>query len=251
MAVSGVLGKRNLDRLEVRLELAEELYDGLPTLVGVTLKNGRGRLPACLIEVLLNDGEARVLFPILPARQGDTGQVAMTFRGRGNRPLPGITVRSIFPINFFRRYKTLPPQGQMTVFPAPRKCPPPLSPGGKTRHGEQESGIRGSEGDVERIHDYREGDPLKLIHWKLSAKHDTFKVKDLAATTRDPLWVDPAHCPGGNLEERLRCAVYLVNHGWKEGRPVGLRLPERQVPPATGRGHRLHLLHLLAGYGKH
>jgi hypothetical protein len=46
MAVSGVLGRWNLAGLGVRIEVPDEIYDGVPTLLTVRLANRKRLLPA-------------------------------------------------------------------------------------------------------------------------------------------------------------------------------------------------------------
>jgi len=108
---------------------------------------------------------------------------------------------------------------------------------------------KGYEGELSRIADYRGGEPLKLIHWRLSARHGELKVKELSAVDRPPVTVDLEQLPGG-LEERLRCATYLILSFLRENRPVGLRLGSRAIPPAVGRAHKLRLLAELAIHGQ-
>ncbi|MBE0599494.1 MAG: DUF58 domain-containing protein, partial [Desulfuromonadales bacterium] len=114
--------------------------------------------------------------------------------------------------------------------------------------GERSGDGRGYEGDVSRIGDYH-GEPLKLIHWKLSARLGELKVRELSGPTREPVLIDPSQLPGPGLEERLSCASYLVNRLQREGCPVGLRLGDSILPPEFGRAHRLRLLSALGRHG--
>ena len=60
--------------------------------------------------------------------------------------------------------------------------------------------MKGQEGDVSHISDYRGGEPLKLIHWKLSARHDRLKVKELSAASHTPVTIDLDAIPGAGLD---------------------------------------------------
>jgi uncharacterized protein (DUF58 family) len=248
MAVSGILGKWNLSGIEVRLLPVDEIFDGLPTLVGVELVNRRRRLPAFLMEILL--GDAAVLFPLTDPDRTQRKNLEMTFHGRGSQPLPQIQIRSRFPINFFIRHKALPSPRTLTIFPRPRPCAGPeySDPGGE--RGSRQSRSRGQDGDISRISNYQGGEPLKLIHWKLSARHDSLKVKELSAATRAPVILDLAQLPGSGLEQRIGTAAYLVMRMLREGRPVGLRAGQTEIAAATGRQHKLQLLEMLANYGQ-
>ena len=248
MAVSGLLGRGNLYSLELQAETPDEVYAGIETLVTIRLRNRRRRLPACLLHLDLAGGG--VGCPVLPARGELRLPLPVTFARRGPQPLGTLRVSSPFPINFFVRSFALPLAGEVTVFPAPRPAPRLAGDAAHPRPGEVWRG-KGYEGELTRIGDYRGSEPLKMIHWKLSARHDQLKVKELSAAAAPPLFIDPEQLPGRGLEERLGAASWLVDRASRAGRPVGLRLAERTVPPAVGRRHKLHLLGELARYGLH
>ena len=246
MAVSGVLGKWNLARLEVRYFPPPEIYDGLPTLLGVELVNRRRWLPLFLMEVVVAD--RTLFFPIVDCRRECRKSLDLTLSGRGRQGLPGAVARSRFPVNFFIRSQELPNARQVTVFPAPLPCPDPLQadPGGG--QGVRQQWQRGFDGDIDRISDYQGGEPLKSIHWKLTARHDRLKVKELSATTSKPVILDVADLPGQGIEQKLRYASYLVVRWLRAGCPVGLRTGERELAPGAGLQHKLLLLETLALY---
>jgi uncharacterized protein (DUF58 family) len=123
-----------------------------------------------------------------------------------------------------------------------------LGKGGK--NGDLTSLRKCYDGDVTRIADYTGNEPLRLIHWRLSAKHEEFKVKEMSAAAREPVIIDIKAMPGKNLEEHLCCAVFLINRLIGANRPVGLKLPNKVISPALSRVHRLGLLAELAVYAK-
>lgn len=248
MAVSGVLGKWNLSRLELKLLPVDEIYDGLPTLLGIELTNRRRRLPTFLMEISL--AGASVLFPVVDPGKAQRKSMEMTFHGRGRQQLPQVVLRSRFPINFFIRQKTLFQDQTLTVFPRPRPCAELEYPDPGGEHGARQSWSRGQEGDINRISNYQGGEPLKLIHWKLSARHDSLKVKELSAATRAPIILELAQLPGNSLEQRVGAAAFLVTRLLQEGRQVGLRAGQTDIAAASGRRHKLQLLEALATHGQ-
>ena len=248
MSVSGVLGKWNLARLKVRYVPPDEIYDGVPTLFGIELVNRRRWLPIFLMEVAVVDRQ--IFFPLVDPRQGRQKNLEMTLFGRGRRPLPEVTIRSRFPVNFFIRSQVLVNDQEVTVFPMPLPCPDlrHVDPGGG--QGTRQNWQKGHEGDIDRIGDYRGGEPLKSIHWKLTARHDRLKVKELSAATRKPVVLDLMELPGAGLEQRLRYASYLVTRWLRDGWPVGLKGGSLELPPGVGQRHKLLLLQALAHYGQ-
>jgi uncharacterized protein (DUF58 family) len=249
MAVSGILGRWNLAGLGVRLDLPDEIYDGVETMLTVRFENRKRWLPSFLLTFHLPVGRATA---VQIDRRGAAGETLYaTFHGRGIQSIGSARVESIFPINFFVRSFAIPVERKITVFPAPLFCRNTAEAGRARAGGELQAPLKGYEGDISRISDYSGGEPLKLIHWKLSARHDLLKVKELSTVTRPPVVLELDRLPG-NLENRLRCASYLVGSCLRENRPVGLRLgPRTLLPPDTGRAHKLRLLTELALYGQH
>ena len=101
---------------------------------------------------------------------------------------------------------------------------------------------------MERIAAYSGREPLRVIHWKLSARGDDLLVKDFGRQTSPPLVIDLDTLAGSTLEERISQAAWLVRR-WVQQRPVGLCLGGRMIPPASGRAHGALLLKDLARYG--
>jgi len=246
MAVSGLIGRYNLARLKINISPPAEIYAGIETLITVDLRNNKP-YPSFLVIVELADG--RTLFPVIPGKSSVRKSMTLTLDRRGRTKLPTGAFRSIFPVNFFIRSFPAHINVEATVFPTPHNCYAAVTPEGKKALGEQSSPRRGGEGEIERIGDYRGGEPLKMIHWKLTARQDALMVKESADTAREPVVIEPETLPGQNIEEQLRCATWLINAAMRDSRPVGLKLPRRRISPAIGTRHRLHLLTELALYG--
>lgn len=246
MVVSGWLGRNNLAKLRLDVQLPDEIYDGVETLATVRLHNRQRWLPACLVKLQFEGGQAA--FPLLARGSRVQLSLAVTLRGRGVRQLQAIRVSSTFPINFFVRSLALPVVREILVFPRPRPISLPSAVSLCSVQGPY-SKDKGYEGDLTHIDDYRGGEPLKLIHWKISARQDQLKVKELASLAAPPLIIDPLRMPGNNLEERLGGACWLVKTLCRSGRSVGLQLDSGRIPPACSRQHQLRLLGALARYG--
>jgi len=245
MAVSGLLGKRNIEGIDLRLSLPGEIFAGQPTLLTVELRNHRRRFPGFLLEVRLAGSQARwnLLAP------GETRSRALTFSFpcRGRQPVPEIELCSCFPVSFFYRSFRLHLDTAAVIYPAP--IPVRRPSGGTTTdaRGLEASRRSGQEGDLRGIGDYQGGEPLKSIHWKLSARQDQLKVKQQTGIDRPPLMIELSSLTG-SLEERLGQATHLALQALRENRPTGLRLPTALLPPDSGREHKRRLLTELALY---
>jgi uncharacterized protein (DUF58 family) len=244
MSVSGLAGWLNIRALAITLDLPGELYRNRPAPVAVTIYNGRGLFPSLILEARLNDGA--ILFPVVPARCRETRTISVTFSRRGVVHLQGLTVASRFPINFFVRTVRLPLDMDIIVFPEPLATNAAVA-GGLVRHGTYRSSVLAGEGgDIRRIGDYTGAESLRMIHWRLSARHGELKVKEFEALAAEPVVIDLEGLQGGNLEGRLSRATFLVNSYFRQGRSVGIRGKGIFVPPGGGRQHRLLILRELA-----
>lgn len=246
MAVSGLAGWLNLRGLQVVPVFPDELYDGAQSLITVQVENRKKRLPSFLVRVHLS--KLSVTFPVVAAGETVHEVSTVCLAGRGRKMVSAVRVSSPYPINFFVRWRTVPATGRYVVFPAPRRCPGGVGSDRSVARGEAMSARRGTDGDLATIREYTGSEPMKLIHWRHSARHTGLKVKDLTAQTAVPLTVNVQELPG-SLEERLSYAVYLVNDAIRAGRPVGLQLGASTIAPDCSRSHRLRLLEELATYG--
>ena len=241
MAVSGVVGWQNIRGLRATVDLPDEVYAGRECFVTVRLENRKRHLPSHLLRLTLPGG-APLSFAMLP-RSGEAREIlSHTFPSRGEQELPPAVVSSPFPVNFFVRRTAVPVSGRCVVFPCLLAGATAGPGGGRRTEGEEESSRKGYEGDLLRIADYSGTEPMRLIHWRLSARSDGFKVKELSGPVREPVTVDPLLLPG-TPEERLSRAAWLVNRLIRDRQlPTGLRLGERVIPPGSSRQHRLRLL---------
>ncbi len=247
MATSGVLGWLNIRGLDCRITFPDEIYSDSPTLVTALVVQLKTLIPSYLLQVGILGEES--IITSTAERNAARFSFTHTFRGRGYKECGYAVIRSPFPVNFFVRGVKIPLEGRAIVFPAPLS-PNIEEPGQRT----VESGMaaldtRGFDGDTVAISNYTGAEPIKMIHWRLSARHDWFKVKEPSATPAEPVMLDlttPSTIP---LEMRLSQATYLVNRLCRANRPVGLKLAaDRLIPATSGRNHRLRLLTELALY---
>ena len=174
--------------------------------------------------------------------------VSLQFPRRGPASLGTITISSSFPVDFFTRYWTFSSDDECVVFP--RLVAGQASVVGREQRqiGTATSREQGLDGELERIAAYSGREPLRLIHWKLSARGDDLLVKGFGRQTAPPLVIELDSIAGNTLEERISRAAWLVRR-WVHQRPVGLCLGGRTIPPASGRFHGALLLKDLALYG--
>lgn len=248
MSVTGMAGTLNLKRLTPHLSPPEELYAGSRAPFGVRLHNGKRFVPSFLIRLECPDGQSR-LVPFVPAGGTVTLSMGFLFPRRGTARIERLTISSSFPVNFFTRHWTHRLDESLVVFPRLVPGPAVGDDHGGRQGGDRPRHLRGVDGELERITPYTGREPLKMIHWKLTARGDELLVKEYGRQAARPLIIDLERQPGTTLEERISTAAWLVKR-WSPLRPVGLIVDGRVVPAASGRRHLLQLLTELALHGR-
>lgn len=247
MSVTGLAGMYNIKKLTPDLRPPEEVYAGIPAPFLLQVKNSKRYLPSFLIRLECISGQTLV-FPVVLQNSTNQNSVLFTFSQRGVAPLGRVTISSPYPVGFFTRYWSFEIDGTVTVFPHPIAAD-------SNNSGEESPVIgaglrpeRGLSGELERIYPYSGSEPLRMIHWKHSARSHDLLVKGFGRFVASPLVIDLDALPGSGTEERLSRASWLIQR-WVRERPVGLLLGGHLLPAGIGRQHGLKLLKELALYG--
>jgi len=233
MAVSGIFGKRNLSRIDLRIEFPEEIYAETSAPVKVIMRNNRRFLPVFLMRVHVSGSD--VLFPFVDVKSEGVKYLSLPFRERGRSEIRNMYLSSVFPFHFFIRFRTIPGVFDAMVFPRAKKCG---SPGSfekeRKSRGELTTDKTGYEADIVSLRDYIEGDPLKYIHWKASAKTGQLKTKELSSLAHQPVVIDFEALPLKDLEEKISCVTYILLRLLKRNIPVGLKIDGTIYKPFSG-----------------
>lgn len=245
MAVTGFCGHRNLYRIELHLLPSADLFAATPGTLRVRIRNRQRYIPVYLLEIRIADHQ--VLVPFIAAGDSEEVEIPVTMLSRGKHPAPTFHMSSCFPVNFFVRSCQYHPSRILLVYPRPLVTPFPAQHDVRRIAPDLQVAMAGGDGDLRSIEDYRPGDPPRAIHWKLSARHDTLKTKQLNRQAAKTMMLDPTQFDG-LLEERLGRCAYLVNRCIHQHCAVGLVIGTRRFAPAMGRVHQLRLLKELALY---
>lgn len=245
MSVTGIIGMANLKGLKVSLTPPDDVHAGRPAVFSLHLASTGKLLPSFLLE--LSCGTAAVRCTFLPRSSAVDLPLTLQFDQRGAATIRHLKVSSPFPVNFFVRSWGLPLSCDLLVFPRQTPCGAGAAGGDGRRHVRGGRLHRGVTGEMELIRDYTGREPLKAIHWKLSAREEKVKVREYGEASLEPLLIDPATLPG-DMEERVAAAAWLAAQ-WGERRPVGLVLDGEVLPPQQGKRQVRGILARLALYG--
>ena len=237
-------------------------YAGSSTAFDINLTNNRGSIRYGIGLSVLNSAASKKkrrhwAWTDVPAQGSSQVQIAFTPARRGLHRLPTLTAETRFPLGTFRVWTVWRPAAQMLVYPAPELHAPPL-PAGVPRTGGAAAAMKAqSSGEFEGVRGYRRGDPMKLVVWKkaltaLTASEQTSSegggliVRDTQQAQQNELWLDFVQAGSAGTEHKLSRLCAWVLQAERLGLAYGLRLPAREIKPASGEAHKRQCLEALA-----
>jgi uncharacterized protein (DUF58 family) len=250
MLASGLAGRSNIRNAQVSVSFPDEIYAQIPCAAVVRLTNKSRFVPLFLIEVALEERGGRVFFPVVQPGKSESVSFFTTFPSRGRHGIEDIELSSVYPFNFFVRYWPVDFETSATVFPCPLRCDLALvfiQRGSKDDEGE--NAASGEETDIVGVRPYVEGDAMKRIHWKSSARTGKLQTRLYDGTSSQAgRVIDLDRLVERGVERGLSMATYAVVESMKSGLSVGMRSRKEIIPPAVGFAHKKDLMTRLALY---
>lgn len=242
MALSGIVSFLNLKNLRLSILPPQEIFALKPANLRI---KARSRIfEIFLIRLRILDREI-----VIPYLKGEEFfNLSLIFPKRGRHIISEMTISSYFPFYFFKRLISVPLNLEFTVFPYPLKCDISfLLSNGKTKTESELSKGKSYEGELTGVRSYIDGDPLKYIHWKATAKTSSLKTKELSPPAGSPVIIN-INDFSGPVEEKISKATYALIYLVKMGNPAGLKAGAVFFKPETGQAHLRRMLNALAFY---
>ena len=239
-----LLSYRNLVGLRIEEIRAEPVFAGEPAHFVVYLGNTEDR-DRLTIQGAFATGPASDCVD-LPANGAGALQLNVETRQRGWLPMPDFRLETRYPMGLFRAWSWFFPSARCLVYPTPAATHPPLP---RTADGHQG---RAQKGDGEQVHglrNYREGDPLRRVAWRTSARHDELYTREMETPREQSCLLSWAQLGGLDTERRiavLAAWVLLADHHRLD---FCLELPGASSGWGCGAAHRGRCLEMLAVYG--
>ncbi len=245
--ISGVFGLKNISKIDVYLESPDEIYSNRPFPLKVTCHNSKKHSPSFIIRSLVAQGD--ILFPFVDSKKKSSRYFDHVFNGRGRHHIDSIHVCSIFPFSFFIRCRSIKKSFEFIALPEPRKCD-------ITSYLHDEMSISGEVSpekpgyhpEVISIREYVQGDPLKYINWKATAKTGKLKTKELSSPVDQPVMIDFNKVNIMDVEEKISCITHVIMQLHKKNVPYGLVISGKTFKPRVSVDHKVNILRELALY---
>jgi len=246
---SGVIGRRNILAAEISFELPDEIYAGVPCPVTIKVRNS-SRAPLFLIEASLGGrANQRAFFPVIQPQETAERTAFVTFLRRGRAKLTDAELFSLYPFGFFKRFGRVANGMEALIFPSPVRCDL-KDVFARSAAASASPAAPLADADVVGVRDYAEGDSMKIVHWKSTARTGKLKSRLYETASLSVRVIDLDSLVKRGVEQGLSMAAFAVCESMKSGLPVGLKNGGRTEEPESGRRHGLFLLSKLAGYGE-
>ena len=257
LVVSSIISRHALKQLSLILRTPDRIFAGdrVPTRVSVT--NLKRFFPSLAITVEENSpgismdpmhGCRAAYFPLLRAGETRSERLLQTFPRRGHYRQT-LRVSTRFPFGFFNRRDPLPSQ-KLLVYPALGEIPE-LFRCQDIFSGHMESRERSDGDGFYSIREYRDGESVRVIDWKATAKVRRLMAREFARERemRCLLFLDtfaPSLENDEPFEKAVSLAAGLAAHFLKKGALVELLTQEEHIPAGIGEEHLYRILQTLA-----
>ncbi len=241
MLLSGVAALYNLRGLELKLIPPKEVFAQKRENFRVILIN-RYKFPKFLLTLESMDGQVTV--PVL--LKSTEVPLPMIFNERGPINKVIITIKTDFPVGLFTRYYQQEVETDFVVFPKPIPWDIKifLNQGKeKQEYTETMTNLRGYD-EIAGVKDYH-NEPMKLVSWKATAKTGRLMSKEVYASAQSPIVLKLEELDG-DLELRISKATFATIKLLESNYPVGLKLEDQYIAPATGEIQKSKILKALA-----
>ena len=237
-AVSGLRSSSVLRRLRVAVDVPSAVDAGEDVALLVEVTNGKRRRAAVSLElevVLGADGRLHAGRALVGrVEPGATVRVPLrlTGRARGAARVVELRIASAYPCDLFKRTVRLPIDADVLVRPRRRRGRPSASAAAREDGGRRRLAVRGA-GDVRGLRPWRDGDPLRAVHWRATARTGVLVVREEDREARAP-WAVVLAPAAAEVEDSVEGAAAVLRTAVAEGRPASLCVAGESAPRAVG-----------------
>ncbi len=235
----------NLHGLAIRHCWAAPVFAGEAARLRVNLANDDTRpRPSLSLTSQLQESQFA-----LNHGQSDEIEIEIPTERRGWMQVSRLRIQTHHPLGLFEAWSWFWPEQPVLVWPKPAQPAPPLPvTGGGSQGSETASEPQGE--DFHSLRGWREGDPLHLVAWKQSQRHQSLLARELRQEQADVLELRLASAPGKDIEQRISVLTAWVLMAARVQRSWVLDLGAEKLGPAGDEQHRNACLRALAELGR-
>ena len=232
---------RNLYSLQLRWLNSDPVFAGETAWLQFRLSDPNGRGHHAI--QLSYPGQEPAILDCTEA-SGCSLALSISTRQRGLLRPGRLVIETRYPLGLLRAWCYVESDASVIVYPKPW--------GGSLPKGSPEylgstSGDRGFGSDDFVGHrNYHPGDQPRHIDWKAFAKDRGLLIKQFGGDRVDLLWLDFDQLEERDTEARLSILCGIILDLSEQSLQYGLRLPDREIPPAAGAAHATECLTALA-----
>lgn len=255
LVLSGVLSEAALRGVTVRRRLPRELFADAPALVALEIGNQQRRIPviAVVVEDLAREDErlrpaGRCFVLRVSPRESEQRYYTLRPARRGELALHGFRVSTRFPFGLFSKSLEIEAPEIALVYPAVDPLARAETASGE-RSGDGARPRPTASGEIGGLRDFRAGDPVRRIHWRVTQRRGSLVVRESEGDHRAEHEVrlrTRQTSPGDGFEGAVRRAASEVVAWLEAGARVALRTDGARFAPDDGVGQRARLLSFLA-----
>ena len=230
---------RNLNGIEIVSTHAAPCFAGEVANFVVRLQAPKDRPRVAIQATYGNNGH----WISLAAGASENVSLPIPTDRRGWQSVQRIKLFTRYPLGVFYAWSWLHPATRILVYPTPELRAPPLP-----AHGGTSSGLRHERGDEDLagLRDYRQGDALRVIAWKATARRGELLSKELESPRAEQIWLHWDATAGLDIEQRLSRLTAWALEADRRGVQYGLTLPGIDLKPDAGSAHLNQILRELA-----
>lgn len=241
---TALVAYRNLRGLKVVAVRADPVFAGATARFRLHLDNPETR-PRFAVLAGASGWRANDCADIPPLARAELG-IDVTSHRRGWMPLPPVRLETRYPLGMFRAWSWLFPVERVLVYPAPDPAPPPFP---VTAGGHLGQPLRGEGEQVHGLREYREGDSLRRVAWRTSARHEQLYTREMESPRERSCTLSWQSLAGIEHEQRIAILTAWVLQAESGRLAYTLELPGARLGPSQGEPHRSQCLEALALFG--
>lgn len=246
LLLSYIILKINLSGIDISISADGPIFANSTSMLRLNIRN-RKKTASYSIIAEAETPEERLYCGHIPGRSEFTDILPVQFRRRGIHDRLDLIMQSGFPFILFRKAVRISIPCRIIVYPELIDIENIMSSFSALDERGAYS-VRGAGDEVYSLRSYQYGDDWRRIHWKASARQDSFVVREYAEQRSEKITILLDNLGGKSLhfEKAVSAAGSLAKQFIESGNEVRMLAAGIELPFGSGREHLWSILDALA-----